>query len=82
MKARQTASRFAPCSTEEMRKDLQERIPENTRKKVKWALNILKEWIVDINGRNEDMKIKEDVSSMNKEELNNCLKIFVCEVSI
>ena len=36
--------RFAVCDEDDIRKTIAARIPENTRKKVKWVMNIFNDW--------------------------------------
>ena len=73
------SSRFAQCSNEEMKKDTEERIHLNTRKKCQWAMNILKTWFQEYQIR-KSVEPRQLIESLSVGELNNYLQVFVCEV--
>ena len=76
------SSRFV-CVTEERLDQLVcERIPKNTRKKVKWSVDLLKNWHNEWKNRQDTLanKVLKDVDEWTPEELNFCLRYFMSEI--
>lgn len=76
-----SCSRFVPVREEDIQNDLRNRIPVGTQKKAKWAITILrnwhKEWKERLDGVN---KVFKDIEEWTDNELNYCLRVFICEV--
>ena len=78
-----TSSRFVIADQEEVAKDVAARVPENTRKKVKWAINLLRDWHNEWKQREDDIvKVEIPLEVWSMQDLNKCLCVFVNEVSL
>jgi len=75
------SSRFVAVSEEEIQKDVQNGIPENTRRKAKWAFSLLRAWHNEWKMRPDGCtKVLTEVENWTVGELNECLRPFLCEV--
>lgn len=73
--------RFAQVNEEEINKCIINRIPENTARKVKWAMKIFNEWFMEWKCRlDEELKVFKDLYEFDKSDLNYCLRYFICEI--
>lgn len=74
-------SRFGEVTEEDLQHNIDSRIPETTKNKTKWCLNLftlwLTEWRIRLNG---PPKVLKELTEMSNYELDYCLKYFVMEV--
>ena len=70
--------RFAETSTEELNRSLENSVPENTKNKSKWAMNIFWKWLSEWRVRIDDdiLKVLKEVEEFSKDDLDYCLQYF------
>lgn len=76
-----STSRFVAVTEEELKNDLDNRIPSNTRNKMAWAMRIFRSWHNEWKTRiDTQLKVFKEVNEFNKGDLNQCLIYFFAEV--
>jgi hypothetical protein len=74
------SSRFSIVTEENIQKDLESCIPVNTQRKAKWAISLLRKWHDEWKARLDGgLKVLKDLEEWTDEELNICLRFFLCE---
>jgi hypothetical protein len=74
-------NRFGKTTECEMKKMVEDAVPENTLKKAKWAMKLFKLWHTSWKTRLDgELKVLKDVEDFTKDDLNFCLKFFYCEM--
>ena len=74
-------SRFATYSEDLVARDIAERIPENTKRKCKWAISIFLSWFEEWRTRLDGgLKVLVEFSEFRRSDLNFCLRLFFAEV--
>lgn len=81
MKLISMEGRFAQVNETDIQKCIENRIPENTKKKVKWVMKLFGDWFTDWRCRLDgDLKVLKDFDEFDASDLNFCLRYFLCEV--
>lgn len=77
-----TLKRFAETSTEELNRSLENSVPQNTRNKSKWAMNIFRKWLSEWRVRIDDdtTKVLKDIEEFTKGDLDYCLQYFYSDL--
>ena len=59
--------RFKQLTSEQVRMETQQRIPKNTDNKMKWAMNIFRQWLSEWRTRlDNDLKVLKDIDEFQK----------------
>lgn len=72
--------RFSVCTETELKERIANSTPDGTRKKVKWALNVLKEWQNETLNDESRLHMYGDIETSPASTINNELKHFILEV--
>ena len=64
----------------ELEEKIKDSVPDGTRKKVRWALNILKEWQNETLNDESRLHMYGDMETSPALTINNELKHFICEI--
>ena len=74
------SSRFHVATTEEVENDIRERMPVNTRNKMKWAMRIFQSWLCEWRVRLDDTsKVLKPIEEFCRGDLNHCFMYFFAE---
>ena len=73
-------TRFSMYSKEEVEEKLRNSTPEATRKKVRWALNVLKEWQNETLNDPTRLHMYGEIETSPASTINNELTYFIFEV--
>ena len=73
--------RFANMTDEEINADISNRLPQSTKHKMKWSINIFIAWFSQWKVRMDDvLKVYKDIDEFTPYDLDYCLKYFFAEV--
>ena len=72
--------RFDIYTETELEEKIKDSVPDGTRKQVRWALNILKEWQNETLNGESRLHMYGDIETSPASTINNELKHFICEV--
>jgi len=76
-----SSCRYAPVTNDDLQSIREQRIPQSTKDKVKWAINLFRNWHDDWKMRVDDiLKVYKSVDEMDSNDLNYCLKYFIPEI--
>lgn len=84
MQSSQSEKRFVCCSEKEITEKLVASTPENTRKKVNWAVKMFRDWhthrlntTITTEG---ELNVLKDIDEMDASDINFCLQKFVFDI--
>ena len=73
-------SRFDVYTESELKQKIENSVPDGTRKKVKWALNLLKEWQNETINDETRLHMYQEIETAAAPNINNELMHFILEV--
>ena len=73
--------RFATTSSAEIDKHIKQRVPEKTKRKEKWAVDLFhqwhSQWKIKLDG---ELKVFDELEEMSESNLCYCLKFFIADI--
>ena len=72
--------RFNIYTETELEEKIKDSVPDGTRKKVRWALNVLKEWQNETLNDESRLHMYGEIETFPASTINYELKTFLCEV--
>lgn len=77
---RKKESRFDVYTEAELKEKIENSVPDGTRKKVRWAMNLLKDWQNETINDETRLHMYQEIETAAASNINNELKHFILEV--
>lgn len=76
-----SSSRYAQITDDDLKDLREQRIPQSTKDKVKWSINLFRNWHENWKVRMDDiLKVYKSIDEMDSNDLNYCLQYFIPEI--